>query len=462
MVPQSLSGQCGFEIMKDIVVQLIRRFIPAKPQFGDWEFLHSAPGGRAVGWRELEEHHRVLILADPGAGKTFEALAQAKRLSNDGHKTFFIRIEAIDAAFEDAFEVGSSAEFAEWLVSDDDAFFFLDSVDEAQLETPRALEEAIRLFGARIHDARERARVVITSREDAWQALSDRTLVEQYLPYGSPPDPTAQKGQKDDDEDSDPVLRIFRLVGLRIDEIKLFAAHHGVDVNAFVDAIERGGLMTLAERPFDLKALIRKWQADGALGSRLDVLERMIELQLAPLSAATAHPVIFADKAIAGARTLAAAATLTGRSIIALPNGVIGANRLDAAAVLPDWSAEEVNALLRTGIYDDVVYQSVRFRHREIRELLTAFWAADLLRRDSARPDVEALFFRTLYGENVIVPRLRPTLCWLVLLDQPICERALALEPEIASEGGDASRLPLAARRAMLADIVARIAADKE
>jgi hypothetical protein len=42
--------------------------------------------------------------------------------------------------------------------------------------------------------------------------------------------------------------------------------------------------MALAERPFDLKALIRKWLADRALGSRFEVLRRMIELQLAPLS----------------------------------------------------------------------------------------------------------------------------------------------------------------------------------
>jgi hypothetical protein len=446
--------------MKDIIVPLIRRFVPAKPLLGDWEFLHPEPSGSVQGWRELEAHYRVLVLADPGAGKTFEAKDRAAKLREKGAKAFFIRIEAIDTTFEDAFEVGTAAEFADWLAGDGEAFFFLDSVDEAQLGTPRALEDAIRVFGARIQIARERARIIITSREDAWQALSDRTLVEQYLPHGAPIEVQEEERRDSNEAESDGVLKIYRLGGLKIDQIKLFAAHHGIDVNAFVAAIERGGLMALAERPFDLKALIRKWQADGALGSRLEVLQRLIDLQLAPLSATGASTRIEPARARSGARALAAAVTLTGRSMISLPGDAKGDDRVDPVAVMPDWTGLELDALLRTGIFDDIVYASVRFRHREIRELLTAAWAKEQLDRRGARPQVEALFFRTQYGEEVIVPRLRPTLCWLLVLDEGVRDRALALEPDIASEGGDPSQLPLAVRQKMLAGIVAQIAAD--
>ena len=446
--------------MKDIVVPLIRRFVPAKPQLGQWEFIHPEPGGAVQGWRALEESYRVLVLADAGAGKTFEAKDRATKLRAEGANAFFIRIEAIDAAFEDGFEVGTAADFVDWLASDGEAYFFLDSVDEAQLGTPRALEDAIRLFGARIQTARERARIIITSREDAWQALTDRTLVEQYLPHGAPADTEEAKQKNSDEAESDGVLKIYRLAGLKPDQIKLFAAHYGVDANAFMAAVERGDLTSLAERPFDLKALIRKWQADGALGSRLEVLQRLIELQIAPLSAAGASPRIAADRARCGAQALAAAVTLTGRSIVSLPDDPNKAGRVDPAVVLPEWSEAELGALLRTGIFDDIVYASVRFRHREIRELLTAEWAQQLLVRPGARLEVEGLFFRNQYGEEVIVPRLRPTLCWLLLLDEGVRDRALALEPDIASEGGDPSQLPLAVRREMLAGIVARIAAD--
>jgi hypothetical protein len=447
--------------LKNVIVPLIRRFVPAKPLLGDWEFLHPEPSGAVQGWRELEEHYRVLVLADPGAGKTFEAKDRALKLRAGGANAFFIRIEAIDATFDTAFEVGTAADFADWLTGAGEAYFFLDSVDEAQLGTPRALEDAIRVFGARIQVARERARIIITSREDAWQALSDRTLVEQYLPHGAPTEGRDAEQEGSNDTENDAVLKIYRLGGLKIDQIKLFAAHHSIgDVTAFVSAIERGGLMTLAERPFDLKALIRKWQADGALGSRLEVLQRLIELELAPLSATGAAPKIEVDRARSGARALAAAVTLTGRNIVSLLDDPNKAERVDPFAVLPDWLEPELNALLRTGIFDDIVYASVRFRHREIRDLLTAEWTKEMLNRPGARPAVEALFFRTQYGEQVIVPRLRPTLCWLLVLDDGVRDRALTLEPDIASEGGDPSQLPLAVRQQMLAGIVAQIAAD--
>lgn len=447
--------------MRDIVVQLIRCFVPTTLRLGDWNFLSPISVGKPLRWHELEHLRRVLILADPGAGKTFEALDRARKIQARGSKAFFIRIEAIDAGFAAAFEVGTAEEFAAWLASNEEAWFFLDSVDEAQLETPRALEVAIRLFGARIHDARERARIFITSREDAWQALTDHTLIEQFLPFGAPPAETTTDADGDDKRASS--LKIFRLAGLKIDEIKLFASYHGVgDVNAFIAAIQRGSLMSLAERPFDLKALIRKWLADQLLGGRLDVLHRMIELQLATLSLAASVPKIDANKARAGAQALAAAVTLSGKNVICVPDGMLSSDRVDPAQVLPDWSPAELWALLRTGIFDDIVYTSVRFRHREIRELLTAEWARSLLGRAGARPRVEALFFRKQYGEEVIVPRLRPTLTWLLLLDESVRDKALEIDPAIASEGGDPSQIPLPVRQSMLANIVERIVVEGE
>lgn len=137
-------------------------------------------------------------------------------------------------------------------------------------------------------------------------------------------------------------------------------------------------------------------------------------------------------------------------------------DRIDPRDLLRDWSEAEIDALLRTGLFDDIVYTSVRFRHREIRELLGAEWAHDLMSRPGGRAPIEDLFFRTSYGEPVIVPRTRPILTWLILLDEGVRDKALALAPEIASEGGDPSRLPLAVRQTMLADIVERIATGRE
>lgn len=445
--------------MTDKIVELIRRFSPMSTRSKEWDFLMPGPG-RPQRWHEIEDEFRVLVIADPGAGKTFEAQARARRIKERGRHAFFIRIEKIDASFDQSFEVGTAVEFVTWLTSTDEAWFFLDSVDEAQLETPRALEDAVRIFGAKIHPALDRARIFITSREDAWRALPDQTLIEQHLPYG---EPTAEEEVGETSRESDPTLKLFRLAGLSEDEIALFAGHYGVsDVADFVDAVKRADLLTLAERPFDLKALIRVWIADHRLGSRFEVLQRMIALQIESLSAATAAVRHAPAKMRDGARILAGAVTMTGKTVIGLPAGVHTADRIDPRALLTGWSEAEIDALLRTGLFDDIVYTSVRFRHREIRELLSAEWANNLLNQSGARAQVEDLFFRESYGEQIIVPRTRPTLAWLILFDEGVRDKALALAPEIASEGGDPSRLPLNIRQAMLRDIVDRIATGRE
>lgn len=444
--------------MTEKIVELIRRFTPMSSHPWEWDFLMNDPG-RPQRWHEIEDEHRVLIIADPGAGKTFEAKTHARKTRERGKKAFFIRIERIDANFDQAFEIGTSEEFAAWLGSTEEAWFFLDSVDEAQLETPRALENAVRVFGARIRDALDRTHVFITSREDAWRALPDHTLIEQHLPYG---EPEPAEDENDASRKRAPMLKLFRLAGLSEDEIALFAGHYGIsEIGDFADAIKRGNLLTLAERPFDLKALIGVWIADHKLGSRFEVLQRMVGLQLEPISG-RALVRIDAAKVRRGARALAGAVMLTGKAVICLSDGVHSPDRIDPRVLLPDWNDAEIDALLRTGLFDDVVYTSVRFRHREIRELLSAEWANNLLGKPGGRMRVEHLFFRESYGEEIIVPRTRPTLTWLILLDDAMRDKALTLAPEIASEGGDPSRLPLEVRRSMLRDIVERIAKERE
>ena len=448
--------------MSDPIVSLIRRFLPVSSRVGALHWLGDTPIGPAERWPELEEHHRVLILAEPGAGKTFEARSHATRMRERQQQAFFIRIEAIDADFPSAFEVGNAEEFASWLESNDDGWFFLDSVDEAQLETPRALETAIKLFGSRIYDARERTHIYITSREDAWQALPDRTLIAQYLPFGAPPEKSEEQ-DAEADRNEDPNLEVYRLAPLAKNEIQLFAGYHSVsDPAALLEAIERGNLWSLAERPFDLRALIGKWKADHVLGGRAEMLRRLARLQLDTLTGANARDLITSGRASEAVRTLATAVTMTGRNRLGLQGSTAGSDRIDPATLLPDWKPDQIDALLKTGIFDDIVYGSVRFRHRDMRELLTAEYLNSRMEIPAQRASIEALFFRDSYGEQVIVPRLRPVLVWLLLLDERLRDRALELEPEVATEGGDPSELPLPVRQKIIADFVSRIAARQQ
>ena len=106
--------------MTEKIVELIRRFAPMSSRSREWDFLMPGPG-RPQRWHEIENDFRVLIIADPGAGKTFEAQARALKIKARGRHAFFIRIEKIDANFDQAFEVGTASEFARWLASTEKA-----------------------------------------------------------------------------------------------------------------------------------------------------------------------------------------------------------------------------------------------------------------------------------------------------------------------------------------------------
>ena len=57
-------------------------------------------------WDDLLQMHRVIILAEAGAGKTEEIKHATHKLRNEGKFAFFLRLEHLAEDLEIAFEVG--------------------------------------------------------------------------------------------------------------------------------------------------------------------------------------------------------------------------------------------------------------------------------------------------------------------------------------------------------------------
>src|SRR5690606_33442500 len=108
----------------------------------DLRFLHSASEG--ITWDDLLTEYRIVLLSEAGSGKTEEIRNIARRLRNVGKEAFFLRLEHVRFEFEDAFEIGSYADFRNWLATDDEeGWLLLDSVDEARLRNPGDFELAV-------------------------------------------------------------------------------------------------------------------------------------------------------------------------------------------------------------------------------------------------------------------------------------------------------------------------------
>nr|WP_225777697.1 hypothetical protein [Pseudomonas sp. Marseille-Q3773] len=421
-------------------------------------------------WEKLFTEYRVVILAEAGAGKTHELKWAAHHLRNQGKAAFFIRIEDLSDNFETAFEIGTAKEFSTWLSGTEEAWFFLDAMDELQLTEARGFEQAMHHFARQVWPASQRAHVYISSRPYAWRPQRDRALLEQLLPFSSQTTSLATSGDEDPAEDTDvavdhytpqsadaalPALRLYQLTPLSDADVQLFAHHSGVpDAALFVAELERVNLTVLARLPFDLRDLIGSWNDVFELANRLTILQQSISRQLEDTIGKL--PTLTQTRLVEGVELLAIGVALTGRSSLQLQESASDA-AIKPSTLLPDWSCAELEALLTCGVFGAPVYGEVRFRHREIRELLAARWISKRLGHEANRSEIESWIFRRQYEQTVLSVRLRPLLPWLVLLDERIRNRVTRDYPDVVLEGGDAAVLPLAARTKTLKRVIEQI-----
>ncbi|WP_336955587.1 hypothetical protein [Acinetobacter johnsonii] len=440
-------------------IQLNRKFSPITPKqnvdVSNLDYSLKTSYGEEKIWEDLLAEYRCVILAEAGAGKTKEFEECAKRIQAEGKYSFFIRIEDIDSEFVDSFEVGDESLLDEWLDSTDPAWFFLDSVDEARLKDPKQFEKAIRKFAKKVKPAARRCHIYISSRPYSWGFESDENFLDKELYYGI----TDNKDESNREEKVKSALKVFSLAPLNLDDIKFFCEIRSVEnIPSLLNQIERYDLLGLAERPFDLDNIIDKWRKDSVLGSRTEIIEHNIKQRLTDRHTKNRRILnITLEKLLDGAQRLAAAVILTRKANINVPNSNLNIDNIDPIEILPDWNHEEILALLGCGIFNDIVYDAVRFRHRDIREFLAARWFIKLLRGDN-RLEIESLFFREQFGERIVTPTLRCVLPWIILEDQKTCDYVLKNQPEIAFEGGDPSQLTLDTRKKIFVNFVERIA----
>lgn len=429
----------------------------------------TSASGKSLNWLDLLKEYRVVILSEAGSGKTEELRQTTKRLRVEGKNAFFLRLENVCGAFADAFDEGSNEEFNAWLKSTDEAWLFLDSVDEARLKSPKDFEQAIRtassVLGASVH----RAHIILSSRASAWRPFTDLRFCQEKLPIepegpytASITDPVARKNVKEELTESviHKRFQIYTLEDLNDEQIARFSEARGLQGSSeFIEALRQSQAMSLASRPLDLRDLVEKWKAENRIGSRLEMIRDRINSRLLEndQNRAEGRPMTHAQ-ARSGAMLMAAATTLAGEQEIGVPDGIAGIRGIEARSVLTAWTDHEVQTLLQRPIFDEEVYGSVRFHHRSVREYLAAEWFAGLLAKSTSRRTIESLFFRVQYGEPILTRSLRPILPWLILLDEGIRDRVLHLEPELVLEGGDPSQLPLEVRAVFLSKLCSRIA----
>lgn len=411
-------------------------------------------GSETTAWEDIFKEYRTILLSEAGTGKTAEIEMATLKLREKGKHAFFLRLEHIPTDFENAFEIGSKREFEDWIESNEEGWLLLDSVDEARLKSAQDFKMAVRVVAKRIGTAIKRTHIIITSRNQAWRPKADLSYCNEKFSF---------KSTNDDRSVIKKDFKIYSLADLDQKQVKAFSEAKGIsDVEQFLDDIKRHDAFHFTKRPQDLSELIDYWIENKKIGSRLELIRYSLKKRLSERDPDRAeNDSLSLNKSENGARKIAAAATLSNRSLMSLPDSQHDENTIDTKNILADWEVKECTALLSRSIFSGAILGSVRFYHRSIREYLTAEWFSLKLKNEGFRSGVEGIFFKEQYGLKVIPPSMKPILSWLVLFDEKIRNKAYKIEPEIFLEGGDPMNLPFVFRKKVLNEVCSRIAADK-
>lgn len=423
-----------------------------------------------VGWQELLQSKRVLIIAESGAGKSHECRQQQLLLWEAGEPAFFLELAAL-ANTEPRKLLSPEEEdrFDAWLVSQSDiATFFLDSIDELKL-TLGSFEQALRQLNRALGGQLGRARVVITTRPIPF----DQTVAKRWLPVPLRNDPPLSAEQLADislgrsrrkkTENEPPAWRIVGLLPLNDEQIRQMAAVQNVrDIDGMVADIHRRNAEDFARRPQDLIELCADWNSANRIRSHQEQVAENIRVKLLPGRAERTS--LSAERALEGARRLALAALLarklTIRHSAEADRGGPSEPALDPAIILYDWSLEERATLLERALFGVASYGRVRFHHRSVIEYLSAEQIEAMLSKGmSIKAAKRLLFAETSQGSPIVRPSMRPVAAWMAGKRHGFFREVLQREPEVLLNFADPHNLDLVQRREALQAFVARYGA---
>lgn len=427
-------------------------------------------------WPDLLTHRLVVVLGEPGSGKTSELRAQQRLQSAS---SFFLELnrlvtEEVSGILDD----DENRRFVKWKNGRGEVTFFLDAVDESKIKRTNDFYTALDRVKKAMGPAMPRARFVISSRISAWRPETDRAEVMQHfggdsvtdkveaaetggMPYSSsaPRSSVVKQEEKNEAEK----FFVVTLSPLSPAQVEQYSKEKSVkDYPSFITALEENNAWSFAGRPLDVDLLHAYWNDKGKLGNLTALSEYMIAKLLKETPNRSNQDNLTPEIAREGAEFLAAASVFCRRLNFLIPDmhEAAGEGMLSTADVLPEaWLPKERHALLDRALFDAARLGAMTFHHRYHSDYLTAAWIARLMSGGCHTPDLDELLFASVNGERVMRPSLKPVVAWLITEGNEPWRRTLAewiLEscPEIHLAHGDPAALPVEYRRQVLRKLV--------
>jgi hypothetical protein len=424
-------------------------------------------GDAGLGWKDILNRRLVVVLGEPGSGKTWEFAQRAAQLNAEGQIAFLIRLDQlVGQSLAQALGSNEYKRFQRWHRSSLEAIFLLDSVDEAKFLRVSDFYAALsRLSGELGSAGKKRAKILVSSRISEWQPYTDERDLLQCFPCPPPKrERTSNAAPQPENSPEYEKILIVQIEPLDDARVERFALGRGVvNVQAFRAALEEHHAWDFARRPVDVVDLINYWSERGRLGSLTELIEFNVQQNLRP-SNRDRHDPLSEERGQKGAEYLGAATVFCRQFGFKIPDdALLVTNALDASTCLPqDWHKDDCRALLTRPIFDSESYGRIRFHHRRVAEFLAARWLAARINDGCPVEILGDLLFEYAENRRVLRPALAPVTAWLCCggesWNRDVRCWVLEAAPNIHLQYGDPSGLPLEYKRSLLNSLVQRFA----
>ena len=474
-------------------VELQRRFLElddAKdPEAAALESYIASISGTdtGVGWAEIfAARESIVILGEPGSGKTHEMGAQMAGLRRQGACAALVELGQVVSTPTPPLSHDDLAAFALWRANKADAWLFLDAVDESKLVRIGDFRAALKNVSAWVGSRRDRTHYVISSRISEWRFRADKDLVVNELlgkrhtsqaPAVNPP--TVVSGfspglgltrisaqskpvSASDTDRVPPKLKVVKLLPLTRDQVLHFLQTFGGDPHPFLDAVKQIDALEFVGRPDDARDLYALWKKKGRLGTKIEMLEQSTEIKLQLKEDRSG---VALSRLREGVEAVCACLHLSRHLAITIEEQFDDAliDSIPLRSCLPqDWSEKERHSLIQRPIFDGATYGRIRVHHRTHQDYLAACWFRGLMDSECPYSELRQIVFdERSDGKLILRPFMASVAAWLACIASPDAHWSEALKagllthtPWVFLAHGDPQSLPVQYRLDVLRNIV--------